>query len=161
MLKNLSFLTLAGALAFAFSMSACIVLTDDGSTAGDTGTAGDGDGDQTGDGDGDATTGDGDGDQTGDGDGDQTGDGDGDQTGDGDGDPAGGCGWDAEQTFPGYYCGGSGEDPDGMFPLTCPDGLVEGDPCGEVISGVGCCDANGDNWYCGEGDIITLIPCGG
>jgi hypothetical protein len=122
-------------------------------TAGD----GDGDGDMTtgdGDGDGDMTTGDGDGDMTtGDGDGDgEPGDGDGDMTtgdGDGDGDPQTSCGWFEDPTFPGYYCGGSGEDPEGITPIDCPPGLVDGAACGEV-TGVGCCDANGDNWYCGD-----------
>ena len=152
MLKNISFLALAGALAFATSLTACVVVTDDGTTLADTSTSG-----NTGDGDGDgdgatsgATTGDGDGDgdsaTTGDGDGDGDGD-SGDGDGDGDGD-AGSCGWDANAMPPGYYCGGSGEDPGGT-PIACPDGLVEGDPCGEV-TGAGCCDGNGDNWYCGD-----------
>jgi hypothetical protein len=162
MLKNISFLALAGALAFATSMTGCIVVTDDGnSTAGDTGTAGDGDGDTAGDGDGDgdtATTGDGDGDGDTAGDGD--GDGDGDTAGDGDGDPVGSCGWDDTQEQPGYYCGGMGEDPGGT-PSMCPDGLVEGEPCGE-LTGAGCCDANGDNWYCaddGMGQYLFLDVC--
>jgi hypothetical protein len=112
---------------------------DSGESTGDTG-----DGDP-GDGDGDPTAGDGDGDPT------TTGDGDGDPTttGDGDGDPQMTCGWFEDPTLPGYYCGGMGEDPNGMTPIGCPPGLVDGDPCGNV-TGVGCCDANGDNWYCGD-----------
>jgi hypothetical protein len=148
MLKNLSFLALAGALTFAASMTGCIVVTDDGNDEVGDGdgdpTTGDGDGDQTGDGDGDQTgDGDGDGDQTGDG------DGDGDQTGDGDGEPGGGCGWVQEADPAGYYCEGEGEDPTGTNPIACPDGLVENDPCG-TVTGAGCCDADGNNWYCGD-----------
>jgi hypothetical protein len=157
MLKNISFLTPASALALATLLTACVLVTDDGATTADTGTSGDGDGDSatTGDGDGDQT-GDGDGDQTGDGDGDQTGDGDGDgEPGDGDGDAPSACGWDAAQMTPGYYCGGSGEDPEGMNPITCPDGLVEGAECGE-LTGAGCCDGNGDNWYCGVDDMGAM-----
>jgi hypothetical protein len=160
MLKNLSFLAIAGALT-AVSMTGCLSIdtTDLGDDAGDGDgdTTGDGDGD-TGDGDGD--TGDGDGD-TGDGDGD-TGDGDGDTgDGDGDGDPAGMCGWDAANMY--YECGFEGADPSGTLPLECPDGLVEGDPCG-TVTGAGCCDANGDNWYCGDdqmgGTLLVLNACG-
>jgi hypothetical protein len=78
----------------------------------------------------------------------------GDGDGDGDGDylflevcGQAACGWDANATPAGYYCGFTGEDPDGNYPIDCPSGLVEGDACG-VIDGAGCCDANGDNWYC-------------
>jgi hypothetical protein len=128
--------------------------------------SGDGDGD-TGDGDGD--TGDGDGD-SGDGD---PGDGDGDPgDGDGDGDPGDGdpgdgdgdtgmqmtCGWFDDPTFPGYYCDGSGEDPEGIHPIDCPPGLADGAPCGE-LTGQGCCDNAGNNWYCGEGNVVVFIGC--
>ena len=158
MLKNISFLALAGALTL--SATACIVVTDD--TADDeTSSSGDGDGDPTGDGDGDPT-GDGDGDPTtGDGDGDPTGDGDGDPTtGDGDGDPAPMCGWDPRNMY--YDCGFEGEDPNGTFPSACPDGLVEGDPCATTgLMGEGCCDANGGNWYCAEGEVVAYVSCAG
>jgi hypothetical protein len=131
--------------------------TGDGDGDADTGTStGDGDGDPTtGDGDGDPTTGDGDGD-AGDGDGDPT------TTGDGDGDPQGTCGWFADPSFPGYYCDGSGEDPEGLLPIDCPPGLAEGAACGE-LTGAGCCDANGDNWYCGDdgqgNTSQVFVPC--
>jgi hypothetical protein len=109
-----------------------------------------GDGDPTTSGDGDPTTGDGDGDPT-------TTSGDGDPTTTGDGDPPTNCGWYDDPTFPGYYCGGVGTDPAGMHPYTCPGGLVEGAPCGR-ITGAGCCDANGDNWYCaGDGGGATFL----
>ena len=47
--------------------------------------------------------------------------------------------------------------PDGLFPIGCPDGLVDGDPCGDV-TGEGCCDANGTNWYCADdgGDLFLV-----
>jgi hypothetical protein len=158
MLKNISFLALAGALA---SMTACIVVTDDGNTLGDSDTAGDGDGDTAGDGDGDTATetaGDGDGDTAGDG------DGDGDTAGDGDGDGDGDalCGWNPDGVPPGYYCGFMGEDPGGT-PIGCPDGLVDGAECGEV-TGSGCCDADGNNWYCGEENgamFLVFESCAG
>ena len=164
MLKNISFLALASVLTLT---TACILV--DGTDVGDD-EVGDGDGDATttGDGDGDPTTGDGDGDPTtGDGDGDPTtGDGDGDPTtGDGDGDPGPACGWFEDPDQPGYYCGGEGEDPSGTFPSACPAGLVDGDTCETTgLTGAGCCDAEGNNWYCvedGEGNqFIVFEACG-
>ncbi|HLT39323.1 MAG TPA: hypothetical protein VK034_23730 [Enhygromyxa sp.] len=144
-------------------MTGCVVLTDDGSDeAGDgdgDATTGDGDGDPTGDGDGDGEPGDGDG-EPGDGDG-EPGDGDG-EPGDGDGDVPSSCGWDTRAEIPGYYCGFEGEDPAGVVPYDCPDGLVEGEACGTVTV-EGCCDAEGDNWYCGtdnEGtQLLAKIDC--
>jgi hypothetical protein len=60
----------------------------------------------------------------------------------------------------GYYCGYIGEDPNGL-PLMCPEGIFEGGPCGN-ISYAGCCDANGDNWWCGDngmGPVLILEDC--
>jgi len=166
MLKNLSSIALAGAMIF--SATGCIFTTGDDSLTTDTlttdtqtsdtmnETSGDGDGDMTGDGDGDMT-GDGDGDPaTGDGDGDMTGDGDGDMTGDGDGDMTGGmCGWDEANMY--YDCGFEGSAPDNTPPIECPDGLVEGDPCDVTgLTGAGCCDAEGNIWYCTE-DTQTIF----
>ncbi|PRP90515.1 hypothetical protein ENSA5_64300 [Enhygromyxa salina] len=171
MFKNLSFLALAGTMTLAASMTTGCILSvgDDTLSTGD--GDGDGDGDTTGDGDdttgdGDDTTGDGDGDP-GDGDGDP-GDGDGDDTtgdgdGDGDGDTGALCGWVSDVDPVGYYCGGEGEDPDGVNPIGCPEGLVDGDPCPEGLTGAGCCDADGNNWYCGtvdDTDITVLELCG-
>ena len=65
----------------------------------------------------------------------------------------GGCGWgdlEGQMTvMMGYTCGGSGEDPRGMFPSECPADLMleQGAACGN-LTGVGCCDSNGDAWYC-------------
>ncbi|PRP96083.1 hypothetical protein [Enhygromyxa salina] len=155
---------------FASLTTTSVTLSNNGSN-----TNGDGDGDEDetsgtdtastapGDGDPDPTTGDGDGDPdptTGDGDGDPdptTGDGDGD--GDGD-DPVFNCGWLEAEAY--YACGGNGEDPDGVHPSSCPANLVEGEPCGE-LSGEGCCDGNGDNWYCGtdgQTEAVVLDVCG-
>jgi hypothetical protein len=65
----------------------------------------------------------------------------------------GGCGWGElpgqTNVDQGYTCGGQGEDPDGIHPLECPADLVAGDPCGTVM-GVGCCDAEGNVWYCAD-----------
>jgi hypothetical protein len=75
---------------------------------------------------------------------------------------AGTCGWgDTGVSDPaeGYVCGGSGEDPNGVVPLMCPDGLVENDPCG-TVNGVGCCDANGDLWYCTDMAVLYRMTCG-
>ena len=110
---------------------------DESSTGDETGDGGNTTGD--GDGDGDPTTGDGDGD------GDPT-------TGDGDGDGAA-CGWDGG----GYYCGGQGADPDGQHPYACPPDLFVEGPCGSVTD-IGCCDANGDNWWC-SGGLVYVEPC--
>jgi hypothetical protein len=96
-----------------------------------------------------------------------TGSGGGSDTGaDESGAPAG-CGWGptGDETVPnGYVCGGSGEDPDGVFPLACPDDttLTEGGECGSIM-GVGCCDAYGNAWFCGSnGADPVLVPqdCG-
>jgi hypothetical protein len=60
-----------------------------------------------------------------------------------------------------YECGFDGEDPNGTFPIGCPDGLVEGDPCATTgITGEGCCDANGDSWFCAQGDVVAFFSCG-
>lgn len=76
------------------------------------------------------------------------------------------CGWGptGDASIPeGYVCGGEGEDPDGNFPLLCPEGieLVEGGACGDIM-GQGCCDADGNAWFCGDdgnGPALALIPC--
>lgn len=91
---------------------------------------------------------------------DTTGDGDGDPTttgdGDGDGDLPPNCGWDGGNGY--YACGSQGEDPRGINPIECPGGLVEGDPC-DTVRGIGCCDQNGDNWYCTEDQTLFLDDC--
>lgn len=71
------------------------------------------------------------------------------------GDPvlASGCGWgttsESEVKY-GYVCDGSGGDPKGEWARACPEHpLAIGDPCGE-ITGVGCCDSDGNVWYCAD-----------
>jgi hypothetical protein len=71
---------------------------------------------------------------------------------------AGACGWGAtgEKTTPmGYICGGDGADPDAMIDQDCASygvELTEGGDCGGNmgITGAGCCDENGDVWYCAD-----------
>ena len=76
-----------------------------------------------------------------------------------------GCGWGStnDPRVPeGYICGGEGDDPDGMFDLDCPDQTLEvGAECGDV-TGVGCCDADGNVWFCGasgDGQGLALDDC--
>ncbi|MBM4396996.1 MAG: agmatine deiminase family protein, partial [Deltaproteobacteria bacterium] len=80
------------------------------------------------------------------------------------------CGWyvPGGQNVSGYYCGGSGEDPAGKFPLACPD--CEGSCAGKECGGDGCggscgectgglvCDATG---HCGADPCegITVQGC--
>ncbi len=72
------------------------------------------------------------------------------------------CGWGptgAADPPEGYVCGGQGEDPSGTYPYACPDGLMAGGPCGNV-TGVGCCDADGNLWYCTGTGQIYQQTCG-
>lgn len=68
----------------------------------------------------------------------------------------GNCGWSAGDGF--YACGGEGEDPAGKNPIACPEGLEAGAACGDV-RGVGCCDANGANWYCTKDMTLFTESC--
>ena len=67
------------------------------------------------------------------------------------------CGWgmlgpDDDVEF-GYLCGGEGADPRGMFEMECPVDLMVGGDCTEMmITAEGCCDADGDAWYCQDPD---------
>lgn len=78
----------------------------------------------------------------------------------------GACGWGptGDATVPeGYVCGGEGEDPGGDYPMLCPDGvtLEVGGAC-SGIEGPGCCDAEGNAWYCGDegnGPALAIIEC--
>ena len=69
----------------------------------------------------------------------------------------GACGWGmtGEKKTPfGYICDGDGEDPDMMIEIDCPAAveLVEEGDCGGNmgITGAGCCDADGNLWYCAD-----------
>ena len=94
--------------------------------------------------------------ETGDGD---PGDGDPGDGDPGDGDPSMGvCGWNGETSY--YECGFRGSDPSTTFPYECPEGLVEGEPCDTVnLTGAGCCDVNGDNWYCDGDEVVAFVDC--
>lgn len=158
MRKDLSFFALAGLLGVA---SACIIVTDDGDTEGETGnvTSGNTTEAETGATETGATAADTGATAA------DTGSG-GATTATDDTAGAAGCGWGptGEETIPeGYVCGGEGEDPDGNFRLDCPAEveLVEGGACG-TIAGQGCCDADGNAWFCGDdggGPILVLDPC--
>jgi hypothetical protein len=76
------------------------------------------------------------------------------------------CGWGPTGEEPiseGYVCTGDGEDPDGNFPIDCPADvdLAVGGDCGP-IQGQGCCDAQGDAWFCGDdgsGPALVRLDC--
>lgn len=75
---------------------------------------------------------------------------------------AGECGWAHQDWFgEAYYCDGEYyEDPKGNNKRECPhSSLYEGLPCRDV-KGVGCCDANGDLWFCSPGDRLDKQSCG-
>ena len=50
-------------------------------------------------------------------------------------------------------------DPEGMDAIGCPEGVVEGAACGDLVTNIGCCAAGGDNFYC-DADIIVKEACG-
>lgn len=76
------------------------------------------------------------------------------------------CGWGptGDPAVPeGYVCGGDGEDPSGMVPLACPEAvdLQVGAGC-NGIEGQGCCDAQGNAWFCGNdgsGEALARLMC--
>ncbi|MFW5740401.1 MAG: hypothetical protein ACOC1F_08540 [Myxococcota bacterium] len=65
------------------------------------------------------------------------------------------CGWDPSNGY--YACGFQGSDPSGTHPITCPPDLQEGATCG-TFDHIGCCDENGDVWYCAS-FFITREDC--
>ena len=78
------------------------------------------------------------------------------------------CGWVLRNKY--YACDVDGGtpglvDPDGISPIDCADGLVEGDPCDDrngPVNGVGCCTSTGVLFFCdtfGRG-IIFRQDCG-
>ena len=163
MFKNISFLTAAAFAGISLTSSACILSLGDDSSTDDVGTEDTTtDGTETGTDDGTDST---DSTDSTDGTDDDVGtegtDGDTEGTdGTDDGTDTGVlplCGWSDADEDKFYGCGFEGEDPGGM-PIGCPEGLVEGDPCGN-LTGPGCCDADGNNWYCGEGDITVFEAC--
>jgi hypothetical protein len=71
----------------------------------------------------------------------------------GDESPPSACGWNAAEGW--YDCGFVGADPNGEFPQACPDGLTADAPCPASLPFEGCCDAEGDVWYCEDGTVVT------
>ena len=75
-----------------------------------------------------------------------------------------GCGWGPtgmNEVPNGYVCEGvQASDPDEIYPRECPPDLVSGASCGNV-TGIGCCDANGDVWFCGGDDpgMLVMLEC--
>jgi len=70
-----------------------------------------------------------------------------------------GCGWGPipgnDEIPNGYQCGFEEEDPEGVHPIACPATamLESGLDCKTAgVTGEGCCDANGDVWYCIDPD---------
>ena len=92
----------------------------------------------------------------------------GSDSGSGTGAGGGTCGWgDTGQKMisEGYVCGGDGESPmPEMFPIDCPAevDLMAGAECG-TIRGQGCCDTNGDVWFCasdnGADPVLFTTDC--
>ena len=79
------------------------------------------------------------------------------------------CGWVLRSKY--YACDVDGGtpgliDPDGISPIDCADGLVEGDSCDDRngrVNGVGCCTPTGVLFFCdtfGEGDAVEHGPSG-
>ena len=71
-----------------------------------------------------------------------------------------GCGWGTVDDEPEsvYTCGGEGEDPSGTQAYACPQDLKVGAACGDV-TGVGCCDTDGNNWYCTAEQDLYQANC--
>lgn len=68
------------------------------------------------------------------------------------------CGWSGDVDT--YACGGEGLDVSGVQPRDCPYELSVGAPCGDLEPFQGCCDLDGDNWWCSpmEGMQLELCP---
>lgn len=72
--------------------------------------------------------------------------------------PKNACGWDQASGY--YECGFEGEDPEGNFPLDCGNlPLVNGAPCPTGFTVQGCCDADGNLWWCNVDDKVEYEPC--
>lgn len=75
------------------------------------------------------------------------------------GQPLHSCGWLPDEGY--YFCGSTGEpDPSMTFPMDCAVfefPMINDTPCGSELTFVGCCDANGDAWYCDEGFVVYEV----
>jgi hypothetical protein len=70
------------------------------------------------------------------------------------------CGWDPRNEW--YFCGWEGVDPSMEHPISCEEigfPMVPGSPCEDNLDIVGCCDAQGDAWYC-SGGFLEYEVCG-
>jgi hypothetical protein len=68
------------------------------------------------------------------------------------------CGWNPETMW--NMCGFTDENP--AFPVMCPPEteLAAGQPCPQGFTVEGCCDLNGNNWWC-EGGTTAFENCPG
>jgi hypothetical protein len=66
--------------------------------------------------------------------------------------PPSACGWNPATSW--YDCGFEGEDPDGDFPRACPTGIEPDTTCPASLPFEGCCDAEGNVWYCSEAAVV-------
>ena len=67
--------------------------------------------------------------------------------------PPSACGWNPIESW--YDCGFQGEDPGGEFPRECPAGLTADTACPAALPSAGCCDDEGDVWYCEDGKVVA------
>lgn len=73
------------------------------------------------------------------------------------------CGWNADLKY--YGCDGmaGASDPDGISPIDCPAELpMVGDKCDETtpVNNVGCCLMDGTNYYCDADGMVQMDACG-
>lgn len=76
----------------------------------------------------------------------------------------GNCGWDDLGEYYGCLDVAGAPDPNGTYPIDCPLNLPQvGDACNRnsEVNGIGCCTANGDNYYCDNNGMIAVDNCGG
>jgi hypothetical protein len=67
--------------------------------------------------------------------------------------PPSACGWNPAASW--YDCGFQGADPDGEFSRACPANLEPDTACPASLPFEGCCDAQGNVWYCEEGMVVS------
>jgi hypothetical protein len=67
--------------------------------------------------------------------------------------PPSACGWNPAAAW--YDCGFEGEDPSGEFSRACSAEFEPDAACPASLPFEGCCDAQGNVWYCKEGVVVT------
>ena len=68
------------------------------------------------------------------------------------------CGWNPRENYYACELGGGepgAEDPMMLAPYACPDRLEAGADCGSVDN-LGCCDDDGNLWYCADGLVSEI-----